>query len=199
MQFDEDPDERYKPSMLTTSWQYTSSGQVNGINGRVDLDVMYALPKSPSIVIPTPIPTPSVKLNPLIKNTVSTNGKNLNVRNRPSTETGQIVGKLSSGTNVVIYGTDKSGEWARLSVPNDEWCSLQWINSTGRGMVTAEKSLNVRSSDSKSGEIWGVYKGGEIVTILHQSTNTGWYLTVGKSKDGTLIGGWCSNKYIRTQ
>lgn len=198
MPFDEDPDELYKPSMLTTSWQYTSSGKVSGINGRVDLDVMYALPQSSPIIVPTPSIPANVKLNSLIRNTVQTGGKNLNVRTKPSTD-GQIIGKLPNNTNVVIYGTDKEGKWARISVPNSEWCSLEYISSTGRGMVTAEKSLYVRSSDSTNGEIWGVYKSGEVVTILHQSTNTGWYLTVGKSKDGALIGGWCSNKYIRTQ
>lgn len=196
MLFDDDPDETYKPSMLTTSWQYTSSGIVDGINGRVDLDVMYALPKSSSVIIPSP--SMSVQLNSVIRNTVNTNGKNLNVRNKPSTD-GKVVGKLQNNANVIIYGTDKTGQWGRLSVPDDIWSSLEWIKSTGCGMVTAEKSLNVRSSDSTNGEIWGVYKGGEIIKILHQSTNTGWYLTTGMSKDGTPIGGWCSNKYIKTQ
>ena len=198
--FGEDPDESYKPMGDILAWQYTSSGIINGINTRLDLDVMYKEIELPSVIVPVPtIPTiPTEKLNPIIKNTVSTGGKNLNVRTKPSTN-GQIIGKLPNNSNVIIYGTDKEGKWARISVPNDEWCSLEYISSTGRGMVTAEKSLNVRSSDSTSGDIWGVYKGGEVVTLLHRSTNTGWYLTVGKSKDGTLIGGWCSDKYIRTQ
>lgn len=198
MPFENDPDDAYKPMDGILAWQYTSSGSIKGINTRLDLNVMYKEIESPSSS-PIIIPTPSVKLNSLIKNTVSTNGKNLNVRNRPSTETGQIIGKLPNNANVIIYGTDKSGLWGRISVPKDEWISLSWINSTGRGMVTAEKSLYVRSSDSKSGEIWGVYKSGEVVTILHRSTNTGWYLTVGKNKDGILIGGWCSDKYITTK
>lgn len=199
MSFDEDPDELYKPMDGILAWQYTSSGNIKGINTRLDFSVMYKEIEKPSIIVPTPIPIPSVPLNSLIRNTVQTGGKNLNVRTRPSTKTGQIVGKLPNNTNVVIYGTDKAGEWGRISVPKDEWISLSYISSTGCGIVTAEKSLYVRSSDSTNGEIWGVYKSGEVVTILHQSTNTGWYLTVGKSKDGALIGGWCSNKYIRTQ
>ena len=201
MDFSENPNELYKPSMLTTSWQYTSSGVVDGINGRVDLDVMYALPKEPTsspIIVPTPsVPSiPSVQLNPVIKNTVKTSGKRLNVRNRPSTDS-TIVGKMNNGSNVVIYGVDKTGQWARLSVEKDQWSSMDYISSTGKGIVTAEKSLYIRSSDSKSGEVWGVYKANTVVEILHQSTNTGWYLTVGKDKDGKQIGGWCSNNYIR--
>lgn len=201
MPFDDDPDEAYKPSMLTTSWQYTSSGKVKGIDGRVDLDVMYSLPKPPSVedvIIPSPT-IPTVKLNPTIRNIVSTNGKNLNVRNKPSVETGKVVKKLPNKAEIIIFGTDKSGKWARLSVVENLWCSLTYVSAIGCGKVIAEKSLYVRSSDSTSGEIWGVYKSGEVVTILHQSTNTGWYLTVGTSKDGTQIGGWCSNKYITTK
>lgn len=203
MDFSEDPNESYKPNMLTTSWQYTSSGIVSGINGRVDLDVMYALPKEPSsspVIIPTPIPTVSdiSQLNPVIRNTVKTNGKRLNVRNRPSTDS-TVVGKMNNGSNVIIYGVDKTGQWARLSVEKDLWSSTDYISSTGKGIVTAEKSLYIRSSDSKLGEVWGVYKANTIVKILHQSTNTGWYLTVGTDKDGKQVGGWCSNNYIRTQ
>lgn len=198
MDFAENPNELYKPPMLTTSWQYTSSGVVDGINGRVDLDVMYALPKEPissPVIVPTPIS--SVQLNPVIKNTVKTNGKRLNVRNRPTTDS-TIVGKMNNGSNVIIFGVDKTGQWARLSVEKDQWSSMDYISSTGKGIVTAEKSLYIRSSDSKSGEVWGVYKANTVVEILHQSTNTGWYLTVGIDKDGKQVGGWCSNNYIRT-
>ena len=201
MDFSEDPNESYKPNMLTTSWQYTSSGIVSGINGRVDLDVMYALPKGPSsfpVIIPTPTILDTSQFNPVIKNTVKTNGKRLNVRKRPNTDS-DIVGKINNGSNVVIFGTDKTGQWARLSVEKDQWSSMDYISSTGRGIVTAEKYLNVRSSDSKSGEVWGVYKANTVVKILHQSTNTGWYLTVGIDKDGNQVGGWCSNNYIRNE
>lgn len=201
MPFSEDPNQDYKPMDGIMAWQYTSSGIVNGINGRVDLNVMYSLPVAPSneIIIPTPINsiTPITGLNPIIKNNVKTNGSKLNVRNKPSTD-GSIVGKMNNGANVIIYGVDKTGQWARLSVPNSYWSSLSYISSTGVGIVTAEKSLYVRSSDSKSGEIWGVYKSNTKIKILHQSTNTGWYLTVGIGKDGKQIGGWCSDKYIRT-
>lgn len=194
MDFSDDPDQVYKPMDGILAWQYTSSGQIKGIDGRIDLNVMYKEIDGTSY---TPISLP-VNLNSVIKNTVVTNGKKLNVRNKPSID-GTIVGKMNNGANVIIYGVDPTGKWARLSVPDSLWSSLDYISSTGRGIVTAEKSLYVRSSDSKSGDIWGVYKSGEVIKILHQSTNTGWYLTVGKSKDGTLIGGWCSNKYVRTK
>ena len=192
----------YKPLGDILAWQYTSSGKIAGYNGRLDLNVMFKEIEAPSvspIVVPTPTPTPvpSVQLNPVIKNTVKTNGKRLNVRNRPTTDS-TVVGKMNNGSNVIIYGVDKTGQWARLSVEKDQWSSMDYISSTGKGIVTAEKSLYIRSSDSKSGEVWGVYKANTVVKILHQSTNTGWYLTVGKDKDGKQVGGWCSNNYIRT-
>lgn len=199
MPYNTDPNESYKPMDGIVAWQYTSSGIVSGIPGRVDLSVMYSLPKESSASI-SPISSPVIPvtgLNPIIKNTVKTNGSKLNVRNKPSMD-GNIIGKMNNGADVIIYGVDKTGQWARLSVPNSYWSSISYISSTGVGVVIAEKSLYVRSSDSKSGEIWGVYKSNTKIKILHQSTNTGWYLTVGIDKDGKQIGGWCSNKYIRT-
>lgn len=47
MDFDEQPLESKKPSILHTlwGWQYTSSGKVDGINGNVDLNIKYTSQK----------------------------------------------------------------------------------------------------------------------------------------------------------
>ena len=119
MDYDEDPDQVYKPMDGIIAWQYTSSGIIKNVNGRLDLNVMYKeIESSPVSVISSPtIPVVSTPtLNRTIKNTVATNGKNLNVRNKPSMD-GQIIGKMSNRSNVVVYGVDKTGEWCRLSVP----------------------------------------------------------------------------------
>ena len=63
-----------------------------------------------------------------------------------------------------------------------------------QGQVVVENSVYIRSADSKAGEIWGFYKNGEKVKILHQSTNTGWYLTIGITDPSKR--GWVSNKYV---
>lgn len=201
MDYDEDPDQVYKPMDGIVAWQYTSSGIIKGVDGRLDLNVMYKEieSSSSSLIVASPVTSDNIvsALNGTIKNTVHTNGKSLNVRNKPSMN-GQIIGKMLNGSNLIAFGVDKTGEWIKLSVPKDQWCSSQWVDTVGCGEVIAEKSLYVRSSDSKSGEIWGVYKAGTKVKLLHRSTNTGWYLTIGIGKDGQQVGGWCSDKYIRT-
>lgn len=52
-------DAKYQPQIDTmVGWQFTSEGKVNGINGKVDLNVFYDLPNSKTIIKnPYPIPT----------------------------------------------------------------------------------------------------------------------------------------------
>ena len=183
MQFTEDPDQRFKPMENILAWQYTSSGIVLGVTGNVDLDIIYK--ELDTSTVP-PQPTQKPVLCSVIKNTVKTKGGKLNIRNKPNTN-GKVVGQFNNGQEIIIVGVDKDSGWYRLAVTQDLWCSNEWITSTGKGMITAEKSLNIRSSDSTSGAIWGTYKHGEVVTLLHQSGNTGWYLTPK---------GWISNKYV---
>ncbi len=188
MQYVEDPDQHYKPMDGILGWQYTSSGQVLGITGDVDLDIIYREMDAP-VSVPVAMPSqPSnlPQINSQIKNVVRTNGDRLNIRNKPNTS-GGIIGHFNNGQEIIIVGVDKVSGWYRLSVTQDMWCSNEWVQSSGKGIITAEKSLYIRSSDSKNGEIWGTYKNGDIVTILHQSGTTGWYLTPK---------GWISNNFV---
>ena len=186
MQFVEDPDQRFKPMENILAWQYTSSGVVLGITSNVDLDIIYK--ELDTSIVPSQ-PSQKPVLCPVIKNTVRTKGGKLNVRNKPNTN-GKVVGQFNNGQDIIVVGVDKDSGWYRLAVTSDLWCSNEWVTSTGKGIVTAEKSLNIRSSDSTKGEIWGTYKHGDIVTLLHQSGNTGWYLTPK---------GWISDKYVGFQ
>ncbi len=47
MQFGTIPDEKYIPAKGIDGWQFTSSGRVDGINGKVDMDIFYG-----QIVVP---------------------------------------------------------------------------------------------------------------------------------------------------
>lgn len=188
MQFAEDPDQRFKPLENIWAWQYSSSGQVLGITGNVDLDIIYKELDTSTSATPSQ-PSQKPILCPVIKNTVKTKGGKLNIRNRPNTN-GGIIGHFNNGQEIIIVGVDKVSGWYRLSVTQDMWCSNEWVQSSGKGIITAEKSLYIRSSDSKKGEIWGTYKNGDIVTLLHQSGNTGWYLTPK---------GWISNNYVQVR
>lgn len=190
MQYIEDPDEHFKPMEGVLAWQYTSSGQVLGITGNVDLDVVYKDIDNALISYPITIPSQPSNLPQIssqIRNVVRTNGGRLNIRNKPNTN-GEIIGHFINGQEIIIVGVDRYTGWYRLAVTQEMWCSDEWVESYGKGIITAENTLYIRSSDSKSGEIWGTYKNGDIVTLLHQSGNTGWYLTPK---------GWISNNYVQ--
>jgi len=52
--------ERYKPTFRPLNiWQYTSNGYVDGIDGRVDMNIMYDDVPEPQPTPPEPTPTPS--------------------------------------------------------------------------------------------------------------------------------------------
>ena len=84
MSFSENPSEDSKPNIgrEIEGYQYTSSGQVNGVNGNVDLNILYSTNNSSSN-------SPST---PTIKNTVKVN-TTLNVRNKPN---GTVIDKLKN-------------------------------------------------------------------------------------------------------
>ncbi len=186
MQYVDDPDQHFKPMDGILAWQYTSSGQVMGITGNVDLNIIYRDLISSPVQIPSE-PSNLPQINPQIKNVVRTNGGKLNIRNKPN-KSGQVIGHFNNGQEIIIVGVDRKTGWYRLAVTQEMWCSNEWVQSTGKGRITAN-SLYIRSSDSKSGEIWGVYYKDEVVTLLHKSGNTGWYLTPK---------GWISNLYVET-
>ena len=101
MDVSQKPNENYNPSKTISRdicmWQYTSSGQVPGINGNVDINIIYKEPSSTTSVPTTP-PSNSVFIGK-----VTTSYGNLNIRQGPG-QNYPIVGSLSKGKVVQING-----------------------------------------------------------------------------------------------
>ena len=169
MPFNEDPDKTKNPMENLVGWQYTSHGKVSGYNNNIDLSIIYR-------DIATPLPTTKTS----IVTKVRTSGSRLNVRN--AAPNGAIVDRLLNGAIVDVLGV-KDG-WYKIG--DERFVSGEYIKSNTIGIITANK-LNIRSADSKNGNIVGTYSKGDTVEILRQSS-TRWYLTPK---------GWISNNYVR--
>lgn len=163
MSFNDVPNEKYKPNIGTNieGWQYTSSGVVNGINGNVDLNILYN--------------TSAISSNGL-KNTVKVDTI-LNIRNAPN---GTVVGKLKNRDSVDIL--DYQDGWFKIGT--DRWVSANYIHNA-YGRVTAS-SLNLRSGAGTNYAVIGMIKRNENVRLLNQSN--GWYMILVDKKFGWVSG-----------
>lgn len=172
MSFSENPSEDSKPNIgrEIEGYQYTSSGQVNGVNGNVDLNILYSTNNSSSN-------SPSTTI---IKNIVKVNTA-LNVRNKPN---GTVIGKLKNGDEVKI--SNYQNGW--FEIGKDRWVSADYIHSP-YGIVTANV-LNIRSGAGVNYQDIGDLNKNENVRVLKESN--GWYLVL----CGTRYG-WASAKYIQ--
>lgn len=160
MVFSQNPNESYKPNIGTPieGWQYSSSGQVNGIQGNVDLNILYN--------------TSTISSNPTIKNTVKVN-TTLNIRNKPN---GTKVGSLKNGDEVEIF--DYQNGWFKIGT--DKWVSADYIHNT-YGTVTAS-TLNIRSGAGTNFADIGDLKRNTNVRLLRESN--GWYMILHEKKLG---------------
>jgi GH25 family lysozyme M1 (1,4-beta-N-acetylmuramidase) len=137
--------EKYKPNVNEKIWQYSSKGKVPGINGDVDLNIMYS--------------TTSTIMKPTVK--VDTT---LNVRNKPN---GNIVNKLKNSKEVDIL--DYKEGWFKIG--ESKWVNADYIdNSHGRVNTPI---LNIRSGASATYTDIGDLKENEIVRIFEEQK--GWY------------------------
>lgn len=154
MKFSINPNENYKPNIGTEieGWQYTSSGIVNGITGRVDLNVLY----NTSIISSTTT----------IKNVVRVN-TTLNVRNKPN---GDKVGSLRNGDEIEVLSYQNG--WYKIA--NNQWVSADYVQST-RGIVNASV-LNLRSGCGTNYADIGDIPRNTTLPILAEKN--GWYYTV---------------------
>ncbi len=162
MQFAENPEESSTPNIGTPieGYQYTSSGVVNGIQGNVDLNILYN----------------TSTLSPIIKNTVKVN-TTLNVRNKPN---GTKVGSLKNGDEVEIL--DYQNNWFKIGT--DRWASADYIHNTP-GRVTAS-TLNLRSGAGTNYANVGDLKKNTNVRLLRESN--GWYMILSGTKFGWVSG-----------
>lgn len=97
-------------------WQYSSKGSVTGINGNVDMDVVYIdLEVTDPDQIPTPAPTPV----PRSDQWTVTAGI-LNIRKEPSASS-EDLGDLREGSIVTV--DEIEGNWAHIS----GWVSTKYL------------------------------------------------------------------------
>ena len=179
------PNENYNPSKTIgrdiCMWQYTSSGQVPGISGNVDINIIYNEPGSSNVSVPTTPPSNSVFIGK-----VTTSSGNLNIRQGPGTNY-PVVGSLPKGKIVQING-----------IMNDFYMTIYGFVSKDYisqviGKVSNCTALNMRStpSSASSSNILTTLKVGDEIALLSEQGN--WYQ--GTDSRGTT--GWVSKSYIK--
>ena len=151
-------EEKYKPNVNEKIWQYSSMGKIPGINGDVDLNVLY------NDTIHSSTPT--------IKNIVKVN-TTLNVRNKPD---GTVIDKLKNGDEVKI--SNYQNGW--FEIGKDRWVSADYVHNT-YGLVTAN-ILNIRSGAGANYQDIGDIEKNKTVRILKELN--GWYLILSGTKYG---------------
>lgn len=172
--------ESLKPNIGESIWQYSSKGKVLGINGNVDMNVVYKIPTNSadnSSNSETPIE---------LMGKVITKSDNLNIRISPnsnSTKVGSypkdkiisLIAKTSNGW----YKTDKgyiSGDYVAILVGEIFNCSKLNVRSIGK----VEKT-----------NIIGTLNVNDRVTLLKEEN--GWY----KVKTTDNLVGYISGKYVK--
>lgn len=183
------PNEQYNPKLSTGlseiyGWQYTSSGQVSGISGNVDLSVIYQNTSSNNNSSTSSISQITESAITLMGK-INTTSSNLNIRSAPNSSSSKI-------------GSYKKGEIVRLAAKT----SNGWYR-TDKGYISGDyvigaigkvyncSKLNIRSSPEViSTNKIGVLNVNDQVQLLKKDSN--WY----KIKTNKNIVGYVSSKYI---
>ena len=173
-------DEKYKPDVPgMVMWQYTSGGNIPGINGKVDMNVTFdAASYTPQIQFTE---TPITVLGKVT-------ATSLNVRKQPSTNS-PILSVLKNGTTTPLIASTSNG-WYKLF--SGGYVSQKYIEYLKATVVNCNK-LNVRltpNSNTNSNIIKAVPVGTQAIVMNH---GNGWYQLL--FSDGII--GWCSEKYIK--
>ncbi len=181
------PNEQYNPKINIGreifAWQYTSSGQISGINGNVDLSVIYGDAKSSMVF--KPIATISETLVTLIGK-INTKSGNLNIRSAPNS-TSSKVGTYKKGELVQLIARTSNG-WYRT---DKGYISGDYVVAT-MGKVFNCTKLNMRKEPKvETNNVVSVLNVNEEVYLM-KITDNGWYKV--KTKDNLV--GYVSNKYI---
>lgn len=144
-------------------WQYTSSGSVSGISGRVDMNISYK--NYPEIINGGSEPKPEPKPVEIEVKYVYADPY-LNVRNGAGTNY-KVVGKLYTGEKVTVY--EKANGFGRIGT--NKWVSLTYLVNEkpktskyvlGRYKVNTPEGLNVREKPNTKSRIKKVYKNGTV-------------------------------------
>lgn len=175
-----------KPNIGEAMWQYTSKGQILGINGNVDINAVYdtSKPIQNEIDLSTCV-TRGVIINNIV------NASILNVRQFPVIYA-PIVSKLNRGTNITIFGYTNG--WYMIDKNMSQWVSAEYIQTT-QARVIADK-LNYREDAGTISKLLGQFANGDIVKVLNTKNygDTPWYLCLGDNEKF----GWVSGKYIES-
>ncbi|WMC93166.1 GH25 family lysozyme [Kineothrix sp. MB12-C1] len=191
------PNEQYNPKNTIAreiyAWQYTSSGQVPGIIGNVDINILYNVPSSNTNNNTPNTNTDSSTSNSFTETSITFLGKittastNLTIRSQPNTGAARL-GHYAKDSVVQLLAKTSNG-WYRT---DKGYISGDYV-STVMGQVYNCGGLNFRTtySSDTSANIIKALKSGEEMTLLREEN--GWYQS--KLNDGTV--GWVSKKYIR--
>lgn len=181
------PNEQYNPKTSIGrdiyGWQYTSSGQVSGIAGNVDLNIIYgniqsSIIQKPSVSISETLITSLGKIN--------TKSGNLNIRSAPNSSSSKV-GSYKKGELVQLIAKTPDN-WYRT---DKGYISGEYVIAT-KGKVFNCNKLNMRKEpEVKDKNIVSVLKANDEVYLMKQADN-GWYKV--KTKDNLV--GYVSNKYI---
>lgn len=188
MSISTNPNEQYNPKLMTGinsiyAWQYTSSGQVPGINGGVDLSIIYGDVKSP--VITNPAPTISETLITILGK-INTKSGNLNIRSAPNSSAPKV-GSYKKGELVQLIART-SNNWYRT---DKGYISGEYVIAA-KGKIFNCTKLNMRKEpEVKVNNVVSVLNVNNEVYLMKQADN-GWYKA--KTKDNLV--GYVSNKYI---
>lgn len=181
------PNEQYNPKSTIGrdiyGWQYTSSGQVPGINGNVDLNNIYGKVQSTTVNSHT--------------NTISETL--ITVLGKINTKSGSLNIRSASNSSSTKVGSYKKGELVQLIArTSNNWYRTDKGYISGDYVIAAKgkvfncNKLNMRKEPVAEGDnIMGVLDVNDEVYLMKQTDN-GWYKI--KTKDNLV--GYVSNKYI---
>lgn len=184
-----EPNEQYNPKASTGltlyGWQYTSSGQVNGISGNVDMNMIYSNATVSNNSAPTTNSATSSETLITMLGRVNTKSSNLNIRSTASS-TGSIVGKYAKGDIIQLLAKTANG-WYRTG----KGYVIDDYIASAIGTVCNCSKLNMRETpEVKTGNVIKILVNGDELTLLKRDNN--WYK--GKTSDNVV--GYVSKKYI---
>lgn len=175
--------ESLKPNIGEYIWQYSSKGKVHGINGNVDMNVIYNYTSSNT----QPTTTPHITETSItLLGKITTTSSSLTIRSQPNT-TSTRLGYYTKASLVQLIAKTSNG-WYKT---DKGYISGSYV-SDAIGQVYNCGGLNFRkSNEPEAGNVIKTLKPGDEITLLTEED--GWYKA--KLEDGTV--GWVSKKYIK--
>ena len=154
MPFPETPGSSY--SGTHAMWQYTSQGQVSGIDGDVDLNVAY-FGYSQEAQAKDPNPAQIVEANPEVglnftevEETVTAKDVT-NLRNLPTTENSEVVHSLKNGETVLRTGIGSNG-WDRVIYEGQRLYAVHSFLTTDLAAKAPESSPETEGKEEQGAD-----------------------------------------------